>query len=249
MIPRPLRRPLVLALLCTSLLAAPGCGDSADPASDDVLASDPMAGTFAATGSGPRRLSIPDGAPKVIFLGDSIATGLHLPEHQAFPAVLQRLLADEGLPFRLVNAGVSGDTSRGGTSRLSWLLRQHPDLLVLELGGNDGLRGLPLVALEDNLRSIITRCREADVAVLLLGIEIPANYGEYAQGLSAIYPRLAAEYELPFVPFFMEGVAGHPGYNLPDQLHPNAQGHELMARRVLPTLREAVALQSRSSRP
>jgi acyl-CoA thioesterase-1 len=168
--------------------------------------------------------------PKVAFLGDSISAGLHLAADQAFPAVLQRKLAEHGLTFDLVNAGVSGDTSAGGLRRVDWLLKQHPRVIVIELGGNDGLRGIPVAVTEQNLRAIVTKIRQAGAAVLLLGMRIPPSVGvAYAEQFAAIYPRLATELGVAFVPFFMEGVAGVPELNLEDGIHPTAAGHERIA--------------------
>lgn len=177
--------------------------------------------------------------PKVIFLGDSISAGLHLPAEQAFPAVLARKLAAAGHPFRLVNAGVSGDTSAGGLRRLDWLLRQKPDIVVVELGANDGLRALPLAHLEQNLRAILRQIGEHGATPLLLGMRIPPSYGaDYAQGFAALYPRIAAELSVSVVPFFMEGVAGVAELNLEDGIHPTAPGHEKLANNVLKALEQ-----------
>ena len=177
-------------------------------------------------------------AEQITALVDSLTAGLHLAADLAYPAVLQRRLAAEGLPFRLLNAGVSGDTSAGGRSRVDWLLKQEPDVVVVGLGGNDGLRGLPLGTLEENLRAILSRLRDAGVPVVLLGQRIPPSYGaDYAEGFAAIYPRLAAEYDVAFVPFLLAGVGGDPELNLPDGIHPNARGHERVADNVAPALR------------
>lgn len=177
----------------------------------------------------------------MIFLGDSISAGLHLDPEQAFPAHLARLLAAEGLPFRLVNAGVSGDTTAGGLARVDWLLKQTPDVVVVELGGNDGLRGQPLESVESNLRGILTRVIDAGATAVLLGMDVPTSYGdEYAQGFRELYVRLARELEVTLVPFFMEGVGSVPELNLPDGIHPSPAGHERLAENLLPRLREVL---------
>ena len=126
--------------------------------------------------------NIPADAPLVVFLGDSISAGLHLPANQAFPAVLQADLAGRGQPFRLVNAGVSGDTSAGGLGRIDWIVKQKPAVVVIELGGNDALRGIALASIEANLRALVDRVRAGGAKVLLLGMRIPANYGREATG-------------------------------------------------------------------
>lgn len=183
---------------------------------------------------------IPSGAPKVAFLSDSIGAGLHLARHQAFPSILQRMLADEGLPFELIDSSESGRTTAGGVTALDWVLKREPQLVVLTLGGNDGLRGVPLAEIEANLRAMVTRARAAGARVLLLGVRLPPNYGEYGAGFDALYPRLAEELELDFVPFFMQGVGGVAEANLADGLHPTAAGHAVLAANVAPELRELV---------
>jgi acyl-CoA thioesterase I len=180
--------------------------------------------------------------PKVAFLGDSISAGLHLPSDQAFPAVLERMLAARGKPFQLLNAGVSGDTSAGGLRRVDWILKQQPALVVVELGANDGMRGQPVAEVEQNLRAIIERIRAHSKPVLLLGMRIPPSYGQsYVEAFDAIYPRLAKELEVAFVPFFMQGVATDPKLNLPDGIHPTKEGHERLAQNVAATLEQLLA--------
>lgn len=198
----------------------------------------PAAGATVAAAAGPR----------VVFLGDSITAGLGLEADQAFPAVVGRTLADDGLPVAVVNAGVSGDTTAGGLRRLDWLLRQKPDVLVVGLGGNDGLRGLEPSASEENLKAIIRKAREAGASVLLLGMLIPPNYGpEYTAQFRGIYPRLAREFDVPLVPFVLEGVGGDPKLNQPDGIHPTAEGHQRVARNVLPFLKDLVRRTSSSA--
>ncbi|HEX2163736.1 MAG TPA: arylesterase, partial [Thermoanaerobaculia bacterium] len=156
--------------------------------------------------------------------------------------LLEERFAADGLPFRAVNAGVSGDTSAGALARLDWVLRAEPDVVVVELGANDALRGQDLAATEANLRRIVERLRDEGVATLLAGLQIPPNYGpDYARRLAAIYPRLAAQYDLPLVPFLLAGGGGVPELNLGDGVHPNARGHEVVAETVAPYLRPLVA--------
>jgi acyl-CoA thioesterase-1 len=177
--------------------------------------------------------------PRVIFLGDSLTAGYGLSEEEAFPALIGARLAAEGRPIRLVNAGVSGDTSAGGLRRLAWLLAQRPHILVVELGANDGLRGLPLEQTESNLRQIIERSVESGSQVLLLGMQVPPNYGaDYAQGFAAIYPRVARELGIPLVHFLLDGVGGRLELNLADGIHPTAEGHQILTANVLPYLEE-----------
>jgi acyl-CoA thioesterase-1 len=187
--------------------------------------------------------------PRVVFLGDSITAGLHLDADEAYPAVVERTLRAQGLPFRLANAGVSGDTSAGGLARLPWVLKQKPAIVVVELGANDGLRGVPLASVEANLRAILLKLRDSGATTLLLGMRLPTNYGaEYTDAFYALYPRLAEELHVALVPWFMEGVAGIAAMNLPDGLHPTAEGHRILAARVAKSLAPLVAA-AREARP
>jgi len=178
-------------------------------------------------------------APLVVFLGDSLTAGLGLAEEEAFPALVEAELLDEGFDVRVVNAGVSGDTSAGGLARLEWLLAQGPAVVVVGLGANDGLRGLPLEATGENLRQIVRRSREAGARVVLLGMRIPPSYGlDYAGRFRDLYEEVADDLEVPLVPFLLEGVAARPALNLPDRVHPNAAGHRRIADTVFPFVEE-----------
>ncbi len=177
--------------------------------------------------------------PLVVFLGDSLTAGLGVAEAEAFPERVRLGLAAEGVDVRVVNAGISGDTTAGGLARLDWLLRQRPDVLVVGLGANDGLRGLELAETEANLRAIIEGASAAGARVLLLGMMLPPNYGpDYTRGFREIYPRLARELDVSLVPFLLTGVAGIPELNQADGIHPTAEGHRRMAGNVLPELRQ-----------
>jgi acyl-CoA thioesterase-1 len=176
-------------------------------------------------------------APQVVFLGDSLTAGLGLGEEAAYPAIVGELLAERGVAVRIVNAGVSGDTSAGGLARVDWLLSLHPDVLVVALGGNDGLRGQPVATIESNLREIVRRARGAGARVVIAGMKMPPNYGpEYTREFEALYARLARELELPFIPFLLEGVAADPRLNQPDGIHPTAEGQRKVAALVVQTL-------------
>ena len=180
--------------------------------------------------------------PLVVFLGDSISAGLHLEADRAFPALLQERLSGRGVPFRLVNAGVSGDTTAGGLRRLDWLLRQEPDWVVVELGGNDGLRGIELASIEANLRAILAKVEAAGAKAALLGMKLPPNYGpDYITGFEEIFARVATDADVPFVPFFLEGVGGDPELNLPDGIHPTEEGHRRVADFLEPFFLELLA--------
>ena len=178
-------------------------------------------------------------APLVVYLGDSLAAGLGLAEEEAFPALVEGLLRQDGIVIRTVNAGVSGDTSAGGLSRLNWLLRQSPAVVVVELGANDGLRGLEPEMTENNLRQIVEQCHAAGARVLLVGMKVPPNYGgDYARRFEEVYPRLASELGVALMPFLLEDVAADPALNLGDGIHPNAAGQQRIAANIVPYLKE-----------
>jgi acyl-CoA thioesterase-1 len=165
-----------------------------------------------------------------VFLGDSLTAGLGVSPTEAYPALIQGRLRAAGDPHEVVNAGVSGDTSAGGLRRLDWSMKGKVDVLVLALGANDGLRGLPVADLESNLATIIERARSRGAAVLLAGMEAPPNFGAtYTRQFRGVYPRLAQKYRVPLLPFFLAGVAGVPELNQADGIHPNVQGHRMIA--------------------
>jgi acyl-CoA thioesterase I len=181
-------------------------------------------------------------APLVVFLGDSLSAGYGLAARDAFPAVVERKLAERGTRIRLINAGVSGDTSAGGLSRLPWLLQQKPDVVVVELGGNDGLRGQPPAAIERNLRAIVEKAKASGAKVILLAMAMPPSYGAaYARRFREIYPNVARDLGVPLVEGFLEGVGGVTALNLADGIHPTAEGHERLADNVLPALASELA--------
>ena len=180
--------------------------------------------------------------PLVVFLGDSLTAGYGLGGEQAYPALVEKRLEEQGIPLKALNAGVSGDTTAGGLARLDWLLSQKPDVVVVGLGGNDGLRGLPLEQAERNLREIVRRSKAAGARVLLLGMQIPPNYGpEYAQGFSDMYPRIAKDMDVPLVPFLLEGVGGVADLNQADGIHPTAEGQEKVAELVTPYVADVLS--------
>ena len=178
----------------------------------------------------PAPADMTDARPRVVALGDSLTAGLGLLEAQAYPALLQQKIDDEGYAFTVVNAGVSGDTSAAGLQRLDWALDGDVKVLIVELGANDGLRGLPVVELKKNVAAILERARQRGIAVLLLGMEAPPNYGpEYAVSFRQVYRDLARQYRVPFVPFMLDKVAGHAALNQADGIHPNIEGTRIVA--------------------
>lgn len=177
----------------------------------------------------------------LVFLGDSLTAGYGLDGEQAFPALVEKALVTEGHKVQVVNAGISGDTSAGGLARMDWLLKRKPDLLVVCLGANDGLRGLSLESSEKNLRGILEKAKAAGAKVLLIGMQIPPNYGpDYTRGFAEIYPRLAKEQGVELLPFLLEGVAGRRELNQADGIHPTAEGQKILAGTVLKKLRPLV---------
>ncbi|MBI3132676.1 MAG: arylesterase [Acidobacteria bacterium] len=169
----------------------------------------------------------------VAFLGDSLTAGLGLPESKAYPALIQARLGAEGRSWKVVNAGVSGDTTAGGLARMDWLYRQRVDVLVVALGANDGLRGLPLKETEANLRAILRRGRQEGSRLVLVGMQMPENLGpDYRKSFAALYPRLAKEEGARLIPFLLEGVALDPSLNQADGIHPNEAGARKVAETV-----------------
>jgi acyl-CoA thioesterase-1 len=174
--------------------------------------------------------------PKLIlFLGDSVTAGYGLEPSQAYPALIQEKIDAKRWQFKTVNAGQSGDTSAGGLNRMDWLLRSRVDVLVLELGANDGLRGLPVETTKKNLQAIIdrTKSKYPDARIVLAGMKVPPNMGrDYGRKFQTIFSDLAKKNKAVLIPFVLEGVGGVRELNLPDGIHPTAKGHEIVAANV-----------------
>jgi acyl-CoA thioesterase-1 len=198
----------------------------------------PARGVAVAAGTArPASISAPS-RPRIVVLGDSLTAGLGLSPDQAFPAVLQHLSDADGLEYDIVNAGVSGDTSAGGLRRLGWVLEGDVRILVVALGGNDGLRGVPAEELRRNLATIIERAQARDISVVLTGMEAPPNLGPaYTAAFREVYVDLTERYDVTFLPFLLDGVAGMASLNQRDGIHPNAEGAELVAELLWPVLR------------
>lgn len=178
-----------------------------------------------------------EGPIRLLAFGDSLVAGFGLASSNAFPAQLQRALREAGYEVEVINAGVSGDTTAGGAARIDWALGDDPDFALVELGANDALRGIDPESARDNLDYILQRLREERVPVLLAGMYAPANWGpDYVRAFNAIYPDLAAEYEVPLYPFFLDGVATEPRLNQGDGIHPNAEGVLVIVGRILPSV-------------
>ncbi len=178
-------------------------------------------------------------AMRIVFLGNSLAAGYGLDQEKAFPALIQQKVDALGWNATVVNAGVSGETTAGGLSRMDWLLRDRVDVLVLELGGNDGLRGIATEVTKQNLQDIIdiTRSRYPAARIVLAGMQVPTNLGPiYTTRFRELYPDLARKNDVALIPFLLENVGGIPDLNLPDGIHPTAEGHKIVAETVWKTL-------------
>lgn len=180
-------------------------------------------------------------APRnVVVLGDSLAAGYGLDPSESFPALLQKKVDAAGLNFTVVNAGLSGDTTSGGLRRIDWLLKRRVDVLVLELGGNDGLRGIPVGVTKTNLQAIIDRTKQKNprAKIVIAGMQMPPNMGaDYTTAFAKVFPALAKENNAALIPFLLEGVGGKPELNLPDLIHPTAEGQKIVATNVWAVLK------------
>lgn len=177
----------------------------------------------------------------MLFVGTSLTAGLGVSQEQAFPALLQQKIDSAGLPYRVINAGVSGETTAGALRRLDWLLRQPFDVMVLETGANDMLRGSDLEVTRNNLQAIVDRVRSErpGTRILVLGMLAPPNLGrDYARRFGEIYPEIARNNDVALVPFLLRDVGGEPSKNQADGIHPNSAGHQILAENVWPTLEQ-----------
>lgn len=175
----------------------------------------------------------------IVFFGDSLTAGYQLDPQEAFPALIQQKIDSLQWGYTVINAGLSGETTSGGRNRIDWILNQKTDVFILELGANDGLRGIPLSETRENLQAMIdtVQSRNADTRIILAGMQIPPNMGqEYTAEFRQIFIDLAKENELPLIPFLLEGVAANPDLNLADGIHPNIEGHRIVAGNVWKTL-------------
>jgi acyl-CoA thioesterase-1 len=232
---------ICLVTAMAAAVAAGACGRRAAPVDHDASAANAAGQSYAAP-------AVPTPArAKIVFLGDSLTAGLGLPVDQSYPSLLGERLKSIGLDYEVVNAGVSGDTSAGGLSRLDWALQGDVRILVVALGGNDGLRGLPPAALKQNLAEIIERAQGRGTRVILAGMEAPPNYGpDYLVSFHKVYSALAQQYHVPFVPFLLQRVAGIDRLNQPDGIHPNAEGARIVADNVWAVLEPIAREEARS---
>jgi acyl-CoA thioesterase-1 len=209
---------LASAAACGGSSAAPPMASSASPA---AAPADPAPASAAV---------VPGGRPRIVFLGDSLTAGLGLPPGETYPSLIQARLDREGQAFEVVNAGVSGDTSAGGLRRLEWSLDGDVAVLVVALGGNDALRGLPPAELRKNLTAIVERAKPRVQAIVLAGMEAPPNNGpEYTAAFRQVYQDVAREHDLRLIPFLLDKVGGVAALNQADGIHPNARGAQIVA--------------------
>lgn len=234
---------LAASCLGASCLAA-ACAPSDGPPAERTAAASPERTAAAPPPAAPAAPAL--ARPRIVFLGDSLTAGLGLNKDQNVPSLVQARLDQEGYRYEAVNAGVSGDTAAGGLSRLEWSLEGDVRVLVIELGANDGLRGNPVDGLASNLDQIVTRAKQRGIQVLLTGMEAPPNFGQaYTTEFRKVYADLAREHGLPFMPFFLEGVAGIPALNNPDGIHPNPAGARVVERTLWRTLEPLLEQQGR----
>ena len=177
----------------------------------------------------------------IIALGDSLTAGLGVEEEEAYPAVLEAKLQQGGYNWQVINAGISGETSSGALTRIEWIIAQKPDIVILETGANDGMRGIPVRVVRENISQAIQLLKAANIEVVLAGMQMLQNLGpEYTKQFKAVYPDVAEKHGVILIPFFLEQVAGTPSLNLPDFIHPTPEGHRIVAQTVYPFVVKAI---------
>lgn len=180
-------------------------------------------------------------AKTILFLGDSLTEGYQLAKEEAYPALIENILKKDHKDIKVVNGGVSGATSASGLKRLDWYLKAKPDIMVLALGANDGLRGTKPAVTEKNLASVIEKAQGRGITVIIAGMKMPPNMGEiYRSEFENMFPKLAKKYSIKLIPFILDGVGGKPELNLADGIHPNPKGHQVMAQTVLKVLKSEI---------
>lgn len=246
------RRPWLFGLALASLAACGG--EDASAAAESPGRNDADGGKVAAasTADGSERRAVTRRAAergRVLFVGTSLTAGLGLDPSEAYPAIVAAKIDSAGLPFEVVNAGVSGETSSGALRRIDWLLREPVDVVVIETGANDGLRGVPVATLRANLAALVERIRATrpDASILLVQMEALPNFGpEYTGAFRDVYPEVAEESGVTLAPFLLDGVAGRPSLNQPDGIHPTAEGARLAAANLWATLAPLLEARARA---
>jgi len=222
----------LMALAAGLVLICAGCGD-AEPTA-------PRAS---------RKVQPPAPEGVIAAMGDSLTEGFQVDREESYPALLQRKLREAGFHYRVINAGISGETSLGALERLNWLLSVHPDIVILETGANDGLRGLPVAAMHKNISAIVARLKARKVVVVLAGMRMVRNLGTgYIDAFEKVYADIARKEHLIFMPFFLKGVAGRPSLNQADGIHPNAAGYRKVVENLYPYVVKAIHARRRMPR-
>lgn len=225
----------IVTLLCLS-----GCGSAAPPEPEAAVPAPAPAAVEA-----PAAPDLPPGAPVIVCFGDSLTAGYGAPGGQSYPDFLQQELVDRGYEYRVVNEGVSGDTTAVALQRIDFALADDPQIVVLALGGNDGLRGLPADAMEANLLEMVERFQAAGAEVVLAGMTLPPNFGpEYIRGFEAAFPNVAKQTGAKLIPFLLEGVAAERELNQEDGIHPTAEGNRIVAKTVADFLESLLGRES-----
>lgn len=231
---------VLLSLVVPSLWSCERVSSDASSSSTDVPRDGigQRLGTDVTTQPGLARKPAQEALPKIVAFGNSLTAGAGLPADESYPSQLQRRLDASGYRYRVINAGVSGDTTAGGLRRVDWVLKSRPRIVILELGGNDGLRGLPLDQMYDNLEATIQRIQAAGAHVILAGMKLPLNYGdEYRAGFEGVYARLAQTHQVTLIPFFLEGVGAQATLNQADGIHPTGDGYRVIVDHLWPVLK------------
>lgn len=243
MIPRRIQEILVV-ILCLSYFVL-GCDRSRESQSNSHQNSDATPNItksakipLLSKKSSPRSIKTGlENIPRIVAFGNSLTAGLGVPSDRSYPSQLQERLDKAGYRYKVISAGVSGDTTAGGLRRLRWVLKSNPKIVILELGANDGLRGHPLEQTYSNLEQIIQKLQRSGVIVVLAGMKIPPNYGlRYTKRFTAMYGKLAVQHQTPLIPFFLEGVAGQHTLNQADGLHPTGEGYTVVVDNLMPIL-------------
>lgn len=230
----------IVAAYASCGLLLTSCGGNRASQSEQRKSSSPSSTSTAAPPSSQPTAAAPDARPVIVTFGDSLTAGV---AGRSYPDDLQDLLDRDGYRYRVENQGVSGDTTTDGLARIDNVLAVHPALVILEFGGNDGLRGIPVEATKKNLDEMISRITQADIPLVLLGITLPPNYGpDYVKPFTAMFPELAKKYHLKFMPFLLIDVYKHPDMMQPDGIHPNGKGNEVVARDVFQLIQPLLRL-------
>ncbi len=213
---------VAFCICCMFLFFLTGCENAREPALNEIPEKTEYTGT-------------------IIAVGDSLTAGYGLAEEEAYPALLEEKLRDDGYNYKVINAGISGETSSGALSRIKWILAQKPDIVILETGANDGMRGINTELVKKNISDAVQMLKENNVEVILAGMQMLRNLGAgYSSAFAGIYPEIAGEQDALLIPFFLEGVAGEPLLNLSDTIHPTAEGYRIVVETVYPFVLQAI---------